>query len=169
MVMGRLGPKYHTVDLNGCVPERGSTATLELGAEHEARSSLRAPWRSGARSLWLRGRAHAAAGVGDEELRGVQARDECDQRETDARHSGRSDVHRSLADADGSQPCHRVHEAAGEPSAMSDVRTAAASAGAPVSLGRVPRTASWFVIPARPPAARARIEEPSPDGTSAGR
>jgi len=26
-----------------------------------------------------------------------------------------------------------------------------------------------FVIPARPPAARARIEEPSPDGTSAGR
>ncbi len=29
--------------------------------------------------------------------------------------------------------------------------------------------ASWFVIPARPPAARARSEAPSPDGTSAGR
>src|SRR5712691_8154050 len=164
MAIGRLGPEYHTVYLNGVVRR-----TLELGGEHKARPSLRARWLSGARPLWLRGRAHAAAGVGDEELRGVQARNECDQRETDPRHSGRSDVHRSLADADGSQPCDRVHEAAGGPFAMSDVRTAAASAGAPVSVGRVPRSASWFVIPARPPAARARIEEPSPDGTSAGR
>src|SRR5712692_3109689 len=133
MAIGRLGPEYHTVYLNGVVRR-----TLELGGEHKARPSLRARWLSGARPLWLRGRAHAAAGVGDEEPRGVQARTEC-------------------------------HEAAGGPFAMSDVRTAAASAGAPVSVGRVPRSASWFVIPARPPAARARIEEPSPDGTSAGR
>src|SRR2546422_11347777 len=114
MVIGRLGPEYHTVDLTGVVRR-----TLELGGKHKAGPSLTARWLSGARPLWLRGRAHAAAGVGDEELRGVQARDECDQRETDAHHSGRSDVHRSLADADGSQPCHRVLEAAGEPSAMS--------------------------------------------------
>src|SRR5256712_9027968 len=114
MAIWRLGPEYHTVCLNGVVRR-----TLELGGKHKAGPSLRPRWLSGARPLWLRGRAHAAAGVGDEELRGVQARNECDQRETDARHSGRSDVHRSLADADGSQPCHRVHEAAGEPSAMS--------------------------------------------------
>src|SRR5437667_9364039 len=64
MVIGRLGPEYHTVDLTGCVPERRGTATLELGGEHtKARPSLRARWRSGARPLWLRGRAHAAAGV----------------------------------------------------------------------------------------------------------
>src|SRR2546428_13822807 len=114
MAIGRLSPEYHTVDLDGVVRR-----TLELGGKHKAGPSLRAPWRSGARSLWLRGRAHAAAGVGDEELRGVQARDECDQRETDARHPGRSDEHRSLADADGSQPGHRVLEAAGEPYAPS--------------------------------------------------
>src|SRR5947209_20411133 len=101
MVIGRLGPEYHTVDLTGCVPERGGTATLELGGEHtKARPSLRVRWLSGARSLWLRGRAHAAAGVGDEELRGVQARDECDQRETDASRSGRVNVRRSRADAE---------------------------------------------------------------------
>src|SRR5438093_908840 len=28
MVIGRLGPEYHTVDLTGCVPERRGTALL---------------------------------------------------------------------------------------------------------------------------------------------
>src|SRR2546426_7372447 len=68
MAIWRLGPEYHTVCLNGVVRR-----TLELGGEHtKARPSLRPRWLSGARPLWLRGRAHAAAGVGDEELRGVQ-------------------------------------------------------------------------------------------------
>src|SRR2546428_14029248 len=98
MVIGRLGPEYHTVDLTGRVPERGGTATLELGGEHtEARPSLRARWLSGARPLWLRGGAPAAAGEADEELRGGQARDECDQSETDARPSERAEVTLSLA------------------------------------------------------------------------
>src|SRR2546427_12109032 len=98
MAIGRLGPEYHTVYLNGVVRR-----TLELGGKHKARPSLRPRWLSGARPLWLRGRAHAAAAVGDEELRGVPALNECDKRETDPRPSGRSVVQRSPADATGTR------------------------------------------------------------------